>query len=974
MAESIACASGVVRDVLTSGRRDGYLMLRWSSLLVVLALSSACLADNVTFLRLDKSVVQQRLQQAPPDPGQRALTLQTMFEKAGCAKGNVEVQTIPGQPLPNVICTLPGTEFGTIMIAARLDYNGRGEEGAVGWGGVVMLPLLAESLTSTSHRHTLVFAAFSGSKTEGAAWYWKNLSDAQRLEFRGVVDLDHLGRTAAGYSAAASGAAMARLLPTASHVLQLSPEPQPIADVPETDALFFQRVHVPSITIFSPGYVSESPEVPPTSVATSPLVPEDVRKVAATSSHSFALKTGLDPEVYNQTYNLLCVYALFLDRGLGASKHPAAEVLRAQSTPPAPTKPAEAPSAPALVSPAAASNPTPAMTASNANVAAAPAVTKEAAPLSAGAPSSASATSPNTSPTATIRVNTRLVQFDVVVTDNQGRPVKDLKESDFTVLQDGQPQTVRAFEVHAPATVDRAAAPGASASAKPVSAALPANTFSNVPTKAAQNSWTIILFDLLNTGVSDQAYARNQLLQLLKAIPRGEPVALFVLTRNLEMLQGFTQDPDQLLRQAEMLDPSKSQMLTTMVERERTVSSITSTAQMAAPQLPASAGPGANSDGIAYSQAARISQAYNDHEAFRTTDRVLFTLEAMRGIARAVSGYPGRKNLVWLSGSFPVQIEPDPASTDPFRNERGFENQIRTTSSLLATSRVAVYPVDVRGLQSKGIDVSVATAENQIMTDVSPATAHGVTSASPSALGSTMNAETIALVNDRTTMKTMAEQTGGEAFVNTNDLRRVINRSLDDGSTYYTLAYTPPKEDAGGGYHRVAVKIPNKNLKLAYRRGYYSIPPPTASGVEGTAALRTALQPGMPPATSMLLTASIELPDVTRNEVKVNYIIDSNSVDFADVPDTKKRAQIDCMVIAFDSSGKEVAHASDTLDATVPMNAYAAIQKYGLPAHQLLSLPPGKYNLRIGVMDRTTQQIGTVDVPLEVPGQAVAQR
>ena len=311
-------------------------MLRWSSLLVVFALCSACLADNVTFLRLDKSVVEQRLQLAPQDPSQRAGILQTMFEKAGCAKGNVEVQTVPGQPLPNVICTLPGTEYGTILIAARLDYDGRGEEGAVGWGGVVMLPLMAESLTSTSHRHTLVFAAFSGSNMEGAAWYWKNLSDAQRVEFRGMVDLDHLGRTAAGYSAAASSAAMARLLSVAGRTLQISPEPQPIPDVSETDALYFQRVKVPAITIFSPGYVSKGPEAPATSVGANPLVPEDVRKVAATSSSSFALKTGLDLQIYNQTYNLLCVYALFLDRGLGASKHPATEVLRAQSAPPAP--------------------------------------------------------------------------------------------------------------------------------------------------------------------------------------------------------------------------------------------------------------------------------------------------------------------------------------------------------------------------------------------------------------------------------------------------------------------------------------------------------------------------------------------------------------------------------------------------------------------------------------------------------------
>ena len=946
-------------------------MLRWSNLLVVFALFSPCLADNVTFLRVDKSVVQQRLQPAPSTPDQRARSLRALFEKAGCAKANIEIQTVPDQTLPNVLCTLPGTEFGTILIAARLDYDGRGDEGAVGWGGVVMLPLLAESMVSTSHRHTLVFAAFSGSNMAGASFYWKSLSDAQRREFRGMVDLDHLGRTAAGYSAAANAAVLARLLPSASHALQLSPDPQPIADAPETDALFFQRAHVPSITIHSSGYIANNPEAPRPTSDINPLVLDDVRKVAGTPSSSFALKTGLDPDIYNQTYNLLCVYVLFLDRGLGASKHPATEVLRAQETAPAAPPPTQAASAPAPAQPVATASPAPLVTASNRTAAPAAAVPIETTTASSATPA-ASSNAATINPAATIKVNTRLVQFDVVVTDSQGRPVKDLTAADFTVLQDGQPQTVRAFEMHSPGAVDKAAVASADA-AKLASVALPTNTFTNVPAKAPQSSWTIILFDLLNTAVPDQAYARNQLLQLLKAVPRGEPVALFVLTRQLEMLQGFTRDPDQLLRMAEMLDPSKSQILTTMVERERTVGSIAATSAQAA-AAPAGPGGGIDTSTMVYLQTARITQSYNDYEAFRTTDRVVFTLQAMRGLARAVSGYPGRKNLVWLSGSFPVQIEPDPASTDPFRNERGFEDQIRATDSLLATSRVAVYPVDVRGLQSQGIDISTAASENQIMTNVSPEGGHGVVATSPSVLGATITAQSVALSNDRATMKTIAEQTGGEAFVNTNDLRRVINRSLDDGSTYYTLAYTPPKQDDSGGYHRVVVKIPNKGLKLAYRRGYYSIPPITESGTAGTAALRTALQPGMPPATSMLLTASIELPDATRNHVKINYVIDSNGVDFADVADGKKRALLDCMVIAFDSSGKEVAHASDTLDATVPLNAYAAIQTYGLPAHQLLSLPPGNYNLRIGVMDLTTQQIGTVDAPLVVPGAALAQR
>ncbi|HEX8809625.1 MAG TPA: VWA domain-containing protein, partial [Xanthobacteraceae bacterium] len=501
---------------------------------------------------------------------------------------------------------------------------------------------------------------------------------------------------------------------------------------------------------------------------------------------------------------------------------------------------------------------------------------------------------------------------------------------------------------------------------------LPANTYSNIPNGAPQNSWTVVLFDLLNTAVTDQAYARNQLLQLLRSLPKGQPVALFVLTRQLEMLQGFTLDPEQLLQRAEMLQPSHSQDLTTMAQRERDIGRIVSTAQQAVASNLAPAGaPGYSTDALAYDQASRISQNYNDHEAFQNSDRALFTLAAMKGMARAVSGYPGRKNLIWLSGSFPVNIDPDPASDDPFRNVRSFEDEIQATSSLLATSRVAVYPVDVRGLQGRGIDIAMAASETQFMNDPAPDTAPRAIASSASSLGNTMNAQTIGLANDRVTMQTIAHQTGGEAFVNANDLKRVINRSLEDGATYYTLAYTPPKDDQGG-YHRVTVQASNKSWKLAYRRGYYNIPPVAATGAVGTAALRTALQPGMPPSTSMLLIASMELPDATRNDVKLNYIINSAGVDFTDVPGSKKRAQIDCMVIAFDSSGKEVAHASDTLDATLPDNAYAAVMAYGLPAHQLISLPPGRYNLRIGVMDRTTQQIGTVDAPLVVPASAVA--
>ena len=215
-------------------------MVRWTHLAVFLVLACTALADNVTFLRIDKSVIIQKLEQVPATPADRVRELRAMFERAGCPKDKIEVQTVPDQQLPNLFCTLPGTEYGTILVSARLEYDSRGDENLVGWGGVAMLPLLAESLNSTVHRHTLIFAAFPGGNCEGAAWFWKSLSDAQKREFRGVVDLDHIGRTAPAYSTNSHGAVMAQVLPASARALRYSDEPKSVDEVPEGNAAFFQ--------------------------------------------------------------------------------------------------------------------------------------------------------------------------------------------------------------------------------------------------------------------------------------------------------------------------------------------------------------------------------------------------------------------------------------------------------------------------------------------------------------------------------------------------------------------------------------------------------------------------------------------------------------------------------------------------------------------------------------------------------------
>jgi VWFA-related protein len=563
-------------------------------------------------------------------------------------------------------------------------------------------------------------------------------------------------------------------------------------------------------------------------------------------------------------------------------------------------------------------------------------------------------------PAVTIHTTTRLVQVDVVVTDKAGNPITGLKESDFTVLQDGKPQPVRAFEAHVLTPEARKTR---------VVPTLPPNTYTNLPESIQDQSWTIVVYDVLNTPTQNQQDARNQLLQLLRSLPPGRPVALFLLAQRFEMLEGFSNDPKTLVAAAEKLNPNTSALLTTEGERQNVVGETIYTSAMATPG-------GASGHSLKAGKVQRELQQYYDQEASRAQQRTLFTMDAMKAMARAVSGYPGRKNLIWLSGSFPIRLESSQDALDPFRNSTTYLEKLVQTGTLLTASRIAVYPIDVRGLQTTGIDITVVSAAGGEAfvggRDLTGATSQGIAGTSNDATAALLRDQSSTLSNERETMTEAAYQTGGRAFF-TNDFAAAMQKAMDDGSRYYTIAFTPPdQKEKADPYHRIEVKLDQPNVNLSYRRGYYASPQ-QATAEQGTAALQGALQPGMPPATMLYVMASVQPLKGKQKTVKINYIISPNNVTFSDLPENKKHVVVDCMAIAFDKDGKEVAHASDTLDGAIPQAAYDAVMKQGLPANQEIELKPGTYNLRLGVMDRTTQQIGTVDVPLEIREQIAAK-
>ena len=910
--------------------------LRMFLVVAFLIAPTALLADNLSYVRIDSNVVESRTQLSPQDASARLAMLKNQLTSAGCGEKELKEQKVPGQQLPNLVCILPGQDPGAIVIGANYDYLSTGEAARVDWATVSMLPLMVESLRTVPHRYTFIFVAFSGrDQGTGSAYYLQQLSDAQRVGIRAMIDLNQLGRGPAMYSipqfkspagtervtnlsgdetAAPRDNVLSKLLPASAKAIKQS-APAELKEASLTDAQAFDGAYILALTVTS----------------------------AATPSN------GLDQKSYFDTYNLLCLYTLVVDRALGPAEAPKPATVVAENKPPAqPT------AATTTGSTAAEATPTRSASANSFDRGAGNAENT----ITASMPSA-----PNRTPL--IRTTTRLVQVDVVVSDNKGQPITGLKAGDFTVLQDGKPQQLKVFEAHAPRSNEP----------KPTrNPALPANTYTNLPRDGAENTWNIILVDLLNTETKDQQIVRDQLTKLLNSLPAGRPVALFELTsRHLEMLEGFTDEPGDLIKAAKAIRPETSPVLVTEAEHEHEIGTIESAARMSMEGH--SGGPGGVSQGTitqaAQEQMRNREQGVRNTEAFKVDQRVRYTLDAFQTLTRTVAGYPGRKNLIWLSGAFPVRLEPDSNFTErEWQNASDYTKSLINVSTQVASARIAVYPIDVRGMMTRGMASSTGTSEGASYSQQGAMALNNPSSPDP--MGGLLLSQSTQNSNEFDAMRDIADQTGGHAFVNGNDLKAAIANSLDNGSIYYTLAYTPEKDEKMT-YHRIEVKLTQPDAKLSYRKGYYTELPAKAEQATGLAALQGAMNPGTPQSTALYVTVAVLPPDANHKQVRVLYNINPNGVTFADIQNKGKHALVDCMVVAYNAQGIVAGHSSDTLDATIGPAQFEQIMSRGLPAQQEFDLPPGNYNLRFGVMDRASQKIGTVDAPLVVSAQVASK-
>jgi VWFA-related protein len=589
-----------------------------------------------------------------------------------------------------------------------------------------------------------------------------------------------------------------------------------------------------------------------------------------------------------------------------------------------------------------------------------------------------------------LRTSSNLVLVDVVVTDHD-KPVHGLDRSRFHILEDGNEQTISSFDEHQPASAPPAfLAP----------AALPPNTYTNLPAYPDSSAVNVLLLDALNTPTGDQMRVRSKMIDYLATVKPGTELAIFTLGTQLRIVTQFTSDPAALvsLLKKSKTNPQQSAVLDTPTSTALDNNQATALAN-AQPPTPPSVSTSTSQIGP-MSAVTALQQFQADQIAGQINARMHITLDAMKQLASYLGGIAGRKNVIWFSGSFPLTLLPEAGQFDAFANVESFRDQVQKAADMLAAARVAIYPVDASGLWAPA---EFSAANNPTLSN-DPRLAGEAQSAQ-------WSQEREQHYGNQGTMQQLADETGGEPFFETNDFGKAVAGAIENGSSYYTLAYVPknaaPEGQHGniaGQYRKIEVRLDDgpdlkHDLKLAYRRGYYadapgkfSAPGSGSSGNNQSSTFAAALAPNAPAATAILLRARVlpasdptfqgvtlpteptqpagdKSPSLNRPTRRyiVDLTIDAHSLALENLPDGTRKAAIELAMIAYDGLGHPLNNYTHAYQVGLSAAQFERIMSSGISVRLPFDMPAGDIDLRIGVHDLNADRAGSLDIPLSVP-------
>lgn len=526
----------------------------------------------------------------------------------------------------------------------------------------------------------------------------------------------------------------------------------------------------------------------------------------------------------------------------------------------------------------------------------------------------------------TFKTETKLVIVDLTVKDKNGNPITTLKKDDVAIFEDGVRQQTRVFELQkmdgellTPLSFTANNTPrtieerAAPAAPKPSVVAPAANSV----VRYQDRRLMCLFFDMTSMDVPEQVRAQDAAIKFLSSqMTSSDLVEIMTYTTSIKVVQEWTDSRETLVDAIKKL----------------TVGEGADLADMAATSADE------NDDSGSFVADETEFNIFN-------TDR---KLSAIEDAARKLSVFPEKKALIYFSSGI---------------GKTGVENQsqIKATTNAANRANVAIYPVDARGL--------VALPPGGDASQASPRGTGLMSQTKQTGIRSSFN-------DSQETLVTIAEDTGGKAMLDTNDLTMGIRRAQKDMSTYYILGYysTNTKED--GKFRRIDVKLVNKdiNARLDFRKGYYGEKTwQKFNASDKERQLEEALTLG-DPVNELPLAVEVDYFRVARDRyfVPISVKIPGSAVGLTK-KGIKETNDLDFIGQIRDASGKLISGVRDEITVKLDEANASKIGQRHLQYDTGLALAPGVYTLRFLARENLTGKMGTFETKFIIPDLSTAK-
>jgi VWFA-related protein len=511
--------------------------------------------------------------------------------------------------------------------------------------------------------------------------------------------------------------------------------------------------------------------------------------------------------------------------------------------------------------------------------------------------------------TFTLKVQSEIVLTNVVVRDKKtGEVVKGLKASDFTILENGKPQTIASFDYQ---NVNEAAVlhENSTVTGKASIADLVNNEFAANPSELKDHRLIVMFFDLSSMQPEDTDRAVQAAQDYInKKMQPADLVALVSLDTSLSMDQDFTADKTALLRGVGKYNGTEGTGFGAGNE-------------------------GGDSSGTA-DDASSFTADDSEYNALNT-DRELY---AIRAIAKSLERVDSKKSLLYFSGGLTRQ---------------GIENQasMRAATNEAVRANMAIYSVDSRGLEAMPPVGNASTGSLR-----------GTAAYSGGAMQSNLNAN----FSSQETLATLSSDTGGKAFFDSNDFGPAFQQIQHDTEAYYILGFHSTNTARDGSYRHLTVKLNRNDAKLDYRQGYFA---PADFQHQKTEDREQVLQDQMRsdlPATDVAIYLQALYFRLEDNKffVPISLIVPGSQIHTVKNGDRDK-ANIDVIGQVKNAQGIIVGNVRDNVK--LALDAAQQVQRKNIQYSTGFSLAPGKYHVKFVVRENQTGAMGSFETDLQVP-------